>query len=118
MAKLRRSCGSVLRSGELALASEPKEGPGEFWLVLVSHGTFDGKEARFDLRGPDLSATELATHLQPFGRPVAVVDTTSASASFLSKLSASNRADVTATRSGFRAPRVAWRSGLRRSEGG
>src|SRR4051794_32346226 len=30
------------------LAAEPKEGPNELWLILIGHGTFDGKEARFN----------------------------------------------------------------------
>ena len=30
------------------------------WLVLIGHGTFDGKSARFNLRGTDVSAAELA----------------------------------------------------------
>ena len=83
-----------------ALAQETKEGPGELWLVFIGHGTFDGKEAKFAMRGPDISATELASWLQPFRRPVAVVDAASASAPFLTKLSATNRVVVTATRSG------------------
>ncbi len=48
-----------------ALAAEPKESANELWLVLLGHGTFDGKEAKFNLRGPDFSATELAAWLQP-----------------------------------------------------
>jgi hypothetical protein len=82
------------------LEAEPKNGSAEFWLVLVGHGTFDGKEARFNLRGPDLSATELAQWLQPFHRPMALVDTASASAPFLARLSGTNRVVVSATRSG------------------
>jgi hypothetical protein len=82
------------------LAAEPKDGPHELWLVLIGHGTFDGKEARFNLRGPDLTATDLAVWLQRFQRPVAVLDTASASAPFLNSLSASNRVILTATRSG------------------
>ena len=27
----------------------------ELWLVLIGHGTFDGRTARFNLRGPDVS---------------------------------------------------------------
>ncbi|MBI3852408.1 MAG: hypothetical protein HY298_19300 [Verrucomicrobia bacterium] len=82
------------------LELEPKDGPGELWLVLLGHGTFDGKEARFNLRGPDVSATELAHWLQPFRRPLAVINTASSSAPFLTKLSATNRVVITATRSG------------------
>ena len=60
-----------------ALASEPTNAPAPLWLVLIGHGTFDGKEARFNLRGPDLTATELALWLQPIRRPMAVIDTSS-----------------------------------------
>lgn len=83
-----------------ALEAEAKTGPGELWLVLVGHGTFDGKEAKLNLRGPDISATELTEWLKPFARPVAVVDTTSSSAPFLAKLAAPKRVVVSATRSG------------------
>lgn len=82
------------------LNAEPKTGAGQLWLVLIGHGTFDGKEARFNLRGPDVSADDLARWLQPFQRPLAVIDTSSSSAPFLAKLSATNRVIITATRSG------------------
>jgi hypothetical protein len=84
-----------------ALAEEAKEGPNELWLVLIGHGTYDGKEAKFNLRGPDVAASELAEWLKPFRRPLAILDTASASAPFLTKLSAEGRVVVTATRSGF-----------------
>src|SRR4051812_15976895 len=80
-----------------ALAAEAKEGTGEIWIVLVGHGTFDGKEAKFNLRGTDVSASELALWLKPFQRPLAVIDTASSSAPFLAKLSGQNRVIVTST---------------------
>lgn len=83
-----------------ALEAEAKEGTGELWLVLIGHGTFDGKEAKFNLRGPDLTSTELAEWLKPFRRPLAIIDTASASAPFLAKLASPNRAVVSSTRSG------------------
>jgi hypothetical protein len=83
------------------LAAEPKESANDLWLVLLGHGTFDGKEAKFNLRGPDLCSTNLAAWLQPFKRPLAIVDCSSASAPFLNKLSGSNRVVITATRSGY-----------------
>jgi hypothetical protein len=83
------------------LASEPKELSSELWLVLIGHGTFDGKEARFNLRGPDFSAGELEEWLKPFHRPLAIINCASSSGPFLNKLSASNRVVVTATRSGY-----------------
>jgi hypothetical protein len=70
------------------------------WIVLIGHGTFDGKEAKFNLRGPDVSDQELAEWLQPCHRPLAVIDCSSSSAPFLNKLSAPNRIVVTATQSG------------------
>lgn len=83
-----------------ALAQQPTNSVNELWLVLIGHGTFDGKEAKFNLRGPDLSATELAEWLKPFRRPLVVVNGASSSSPFLNKLSSPNRVIVTATRSG------------------
>jgi hypothetical protein len=84
-----------------AIASEPTNSPTELWIVLVGHGTFDGKEAKFNLRGPDVSATELSDWLKPFRRPVAIINCTSSSSPFMNKLSSPNRVVVTATRSGY-----------------
>jgi len=83
-----------------SLAAEPKDSFEALWLVLIGHGTYDGKEARFNLRGPDVTATELNEWLKPFHRPLVFINTASASAPFLNKLSATNRVIVTATRSG------------------
>ena len=82
------------------LAAQPKDVDAPLWLVLIGHGTFDGKEARFNLRGPDVSATDLALWLQPFTRPLAIIDAASSSAPFLNKLSRTNRVVITATRTG------------------
>lgn len=82
----------------LAEYSGPSTEP--LWLVLIGHGTFDGKTARFNLRGPDVSAAELAAWLAPLKRPLALVDCTSSSGPFLQELSAPGRAVVVATKSG------------------
>ena len=82
------------------LEAEPKAGTGELWVVMIGHGTFDGKESKFNLRGPDLAAGDLAAWLKPFGRPLAVINTASASAPFIGRLSGPNRVVVTATRTG------------------
>lgn len=82
------------------LQAEPRDGSQALWLVLMGHGTFDGKVARFNMRGPDISSAELADWLQPFTRPLVVINTASASAPYLSALSGTNRVIVTATRSG------------------
>ena len=70
------------------------------WLVLIGHGTFDGREARFNLRGQDLTAAERAAILQPVQRPVAVINCSSCSSPFLNALSGSGRIIVTATKDG------------------
>jgi hypothetical protein len=77
-----------------------KTGTEPLWLVLIGHGTYDGRQAKFNLRGPDVSSDELAAWLEPVKRPVAVLDCTSGSAPFLTRLSAANRVVVSATRSG------------------
>jgi len=84
-----------------ALVAEPRESANELWLVLLGHGTFDGQEAKFNLRGPDLSAGQLAEWLKPFHRPLIIINCASASGPFLPKLSAAGRVIITATRSGY-----------------
>src|SRR5690606_27057801 len=83
------------------LEAEPKESDSELWLVMLGHGTFDGREAKFNLRGPDVSAGELAEWLKPFRRQLVIVNCASASSPFLTKLSGPDRVIVTATRSGY-----------------
>ncbi len=82
------------------LAAQPRQGPDPLWLVLAGHGTFDGREARFNLRGPDVTPVELAAWLALFERPLVILQCASASAPFLPALTGTNRVVVTATRSG------------------
>ncbi len=82
------------------LASQPTDGLAQLWIVLIGHGTFDGQAAKFNLRGPDVTAAEMAGWLRPFTRPLAFIDTSASSAPFLNQLSRSNRVVITATRSG------------------
>jgi hypothetical protein len=70
------------------------------WLVFVGHGSFDGRTARMNLPGPDLSAPALREILEPWTAPLVFVHGGSASAPFLSALSGENRIVVTATESG------------------
>jgi hypothetical protein len=70
------------------------------WLVLIGHGTFDSHAAKFNLRGPDVEAGELADWLKPLKRPVAVINCASASAPFINRLAGENRVVITATKSG------------------
>lgn len=71
-------------------------------LMMIGHGTFDGTEYKFNLPGPDISGTELATLLNriPSGRQL-VVDMTSASGGATAALKRDNRTVITATKSGM-----------------
>jgi hypothetical protein len=80
------------------IASESTE---PLWLILIGHGTFDGKTAKFNLRGADITAAELAQWLEGVNRPVAVIDCASASGPFLNALAGQNRVVVTSTKNGF-----------------
>ncbi len=71
------------------------------WIVLIGHGTFDGREAKFNLNGRDVTDLELAEWLAPIKRPLVLLDCTSASGPFLTRLSGENRVIVTATKSGY-----------------
>lgn len=82
------------------LEQELKTKTQPLWLVFIGHGTHDGREAKFNLRGPDVSDEELAEWLGLARRPLAVFHCASASAPFLSRLSGKGRVVVTATRSG------------------
>ncbi len=83
------------------LANETARPSGELWLVFIGHGTFDGHSAKFNLRGPDITAEDLAAALKPCTRPLAVIQCASASGPFLTALSGPGRVVITATRSGY-----------------
>jgi hypothetical protein len=83
------------------LTNELASPSGDLWLVFIGHGTFDGHAAKFNLRGPDISAADLAAALKPCRRPLAVIQCASASGPFLKELSAPGRVVITATRSGY-----------------
>lgn len=85
---------------KLRLIDAKKSSEVPLWLVLIGHGTFDGKAARFNLRGPDVTAGELAEWLKPIERPMAIINCTSSSGTFLNELSGPNRVVITATKSG------------------
>lgn len=84
---------------EQRLKSEQGKTTGALWLVLIGHGTFDGREARFNLRGPDVSVNQLGEWLKPVTREVVLIDTSSASAPILKAASLPGRVVVSATKS-------------------
>lgn len=74
---------------------------GDLWLVLIGHGTFDGKKAKFNLRGTDVTADDLAEWLKPVKTRTAIINCASSSGPFINRLSGANRVIVTATKSGY-----------------
>ena len=76
-------------------------GPDDVVMVtLIGHGDFNGKEAKFNLRGPDMTAAAFHPLLAKIKGRVVFVNTTSASGPFVAELSGPNRTIVTATRNG------------------
>lgn len=69
------------------------------WLVLIGHGTFDGREAKFSAEGPDFDAKQLGTWLAPLKQEVVVIHNASASGGFIRPLAAKNRIIITSTKS-------------------
>lgn len=71
------------------------------FVVLIGHGTFDGKVAKFNLPGPDMTAGDFAPLLKALpSKNVVFVNTASSSAPFLTELAGPGRTIVTATRTG------------------
>jgi hypothetical protein len=71
------------------------------FVFLIGHGSFDGKESKFNLVGPDLSASDYNALLAALPtRRVVVFNMSSASGEFAKSLSAKGRVVITATRNG------------------
>jgi len=71
------------------------------FVFLIGHGSFDGKESKFNLVGPDLSASEYNVLLSSLPtRRVVVFNMSSASGEFIKSLAAKGRIVITATRNG------------------
>jgi hypothetical protein len=67
------------------------------FIVLIGHGTYDGNVAKFNLVGPDLTATDWTALLNGIQGRVTLVNTTEASFPFLETLTAKGRVVITAT---------------------
>lgn len=71
------------------------------FVFLIGHGSYDGKESKFNLIGPDLAASEYNTLLSSLPtKRVVVFNMSSASGEFIKSLAAKGRIVVTATRNG------------------
>jgi hypothetical protein len=85
----------------LAQVAKEAKPDDEFILTLIGHGSYDGAEYKFNLPGPDISATELAALCDriPAKRQL-IVNTTSASGGSVAAFERSGRGVVAATKSG------------------
>lgn len=83
-----------------AIAREAKPDD-DLVVTLIGHGSYDGVEYKFNVIGPDISATELAALLEriPTRRQL-VVNTTSASGGSIATLERAGRGVIAATKNG------------------
>jgi hypothetical protein len=73
----------------------------EFILILLGHGSYDGRQYKFNLIGPDIAAGALAQLCnQIASRHQLVVNTTSSSGASVAALAHEGRAVIAATKSG------------------
>ncbi|MBG87807.1 MAG: hypothetical protein CMO80_13015 [Verrucomicrobiales bacterium] len=84
-----------------ALASAEQDKLNDLWIILIGHGTYDPRAAKFNLRGPDLSSAQLASWLVSITRPTAIINCTASSGAFLKPLSGANRVVITSTKNGM-----------------
>lgn len=73
----------------------------QFVLILIGHGSYDGRQYKFNLVGPDISASTLARLCDQIpARHQLIVNTTSSSGASMSALKHEGRAVIAATKSG------------------
>jgi hypothetical protein len=66
----------------------------QLFVVLFGHGSFDGRQAAFNLSGPDLTAADYDRLLSKFGsQRIVFVNTSSSSGAFLEEAFAGDAAD-------------------------
>ena len=71
------------------------------FIMLIGHGDSDGRSAKFNLVGPDMTSADFANLLRKLPtKQVVLVNSASASGPFIEELSSSGRTIITATRSG------------------
>jgi hypothetical protein len=71
------------------------------FIMLIGHGSYDGRDSKFNLPGPDMAAADFNLILKRLPtKQVVLVNASSASGPFIDGLSSPGRTIVTATRSG------------------
>ena len=79
--------------------TEKVESGEERWIIFFGHGTHDGKSSKMNLRGEDVSASELRDLLAKSTHRWVIVICSACSAPFLNELSGADRIVITATKS-------------------
>jgi hypothetical protein len=78
-----------------AIAAEKSS---ELWVVLIGHGTYDGRVVKFNVSGPDFTDEELADWLGDFKGDLTIINTASASGSYIRQMAKPGRVVITATK--------------------
>src|SRR6185437_3029712 len=95
-----QSTAAQLRSTLSTVAAQAKADD-DFTLILIGHCSWDGADYKFNLVGPDLTATEIAAMCDRIAaRRQLVVDATSASGGAVQAFERPGRAVIAATKSG------------------
>jgi hypothetical protein len=95
-----QATGGQLKDTLGAVAREAKADD-DFVLILIGHGSFDGVGYKFNLVGPDVTASEIAAMCDRIpARRQLIVDATSASGGAIQALERPGRAVIAATKSG------------------
>jgi hypothetical protein len=99
MIKARSTRANVEKAfADLAATAQPAD---EVVVILIGHGSFDGKVGAFNLMGPDLNADDFALLLGGIkAQRIAFVNTSASSGAFVQPLAAPGRAIITATKTG------------------
>ena len=98
-AAMRSTAEEVRRT--FALLKSELQPANVLFVFFIGHGSWDGKESKFNLVGPDVPASEYASMLSALPtRRVVVINMSSASGEFSKALSAKGRIVITATRNG------------------
>jgi hypothetical protein len=83
---------------DLAAKAQPTD---EVIVILIGHGSFDGKTGAFNLPGPDLTADDYARLLGAVkSQRIVFINTSSASGAFLQALAGPGRTIITSTKTG------------------
>lgn len=83
---------------DLAAKAQPAD---EVVVVLIGHGSFDGKIGAFNLSGPDLNTDDYARLIGTLkSQRIVFINTASSSGAFLQPLAGPGRAIITSTKTG------------------